>query len=475
MHKMSNLQLRSDSGNGDPNLGLLVPESGYGCIIQQGRSLSSSAVPSASNTPASDSGISSGVTGNITSSRSLPAGTLVSPATECLNSSYWKYYGRKPQVGAIESFALDNAAPSPQQQVDFKMFDRGNLIAASKYPKPTPKPTDNVTAPKLPEKLPFRGGSLPDPKYYAAPSGSPTHSLSLSVSSKDSAQSNSPRTSITGAVYDNLSCKGSISNPCPVYENLDVYSNKPTAQAQYYQSENSGVPHYESGYHKAQPQVPSGVKYAPQYSSKYPPYEAPPVYENIQNFHSQYNTSHHQAHQQSTQAQNYSPAKPGPQVPGPTSYGETRQMALPLSSPSSSAPAQMSYYPSSVSSKTVSSQPITGQTSSSSSGAGSLPPPPPYNNGTPPYVASPVSNGYGSFPSRYQSQTYTPVSSCIMPGSVVTTSTISSLSGSGDYVVMSGVAQATSYQRAAQSGVASVPSLAEPYSRVGNPTTSKII
>ncbi len=44
--------------------------------------------------------------------------------------------------------------------------------------------------------------------------------------------------------------------------------------------------------------------------------------------------------------------------------------------------------------------------------------------------------------------------------------TVSTLSGSGDYVVMSGVANATSYQRTATSGVASVPSLNDPPHRV---------
>lgn len=453
MHQMGGLQLKDDSSNVGP-----ASESGYGCIIQrtvdhQGRSLSSSAVP------CSESGL--GLTVNhLSSSRSLPAGTPLSSLASDGHGVYRKLDTRK-HVGAIESFAIENCSHTPQPQTDYKLYERGNIIAASKYAKPTPKVMEQGVLPsKMTDKLPlgqppYRPGSLSDAsKYYAATGGSPTHSISLSVSSKDSAQSNSPRASISGGVYESVGSKGSVNIPCPVYENLDLYANKSNIPAShfYQHSSNDSSSGYESSYHKAQPQVPAGVKYNP--PNKYPPYEAPPVYENIQNFH--------QHSQGSTcVSANYSPSRAAPQVAS-LSYADGRQMALPLA-PSSSQSHHASCFPSSVSSKTVSSQPSLNHVNNSSSSV--LPPPPPYNNGaTSSYMNSSMCNGYGS--PRHQNHTYAPVSSRLIPGSVGTMSTVSTLSGSGDYVVMSGVANATSYQRAATSGVASVPSLNDPPHRV---------
>lgn len=454
VHQLGSLQLKDDGGTVCPSSNIHLPESGYGCIIQrtvdqQGRSLSSSSVP------LSDSGIGLGVN-HLTSSRSLPAGTPVSSLSA---EAYRKHEARK-HVGAIESFAIENCSHAPQPQTDYKLYERGNIIAASKYAKPTPKMMESVPlSSKMTDKLPlgqppYRPGSLSDSsKYYVGTGGSPTHSISLSVSSKDSVQSNSPRASISGTVYESVSGKGSMSIPCPVYENLDHYANK-SSSAQYYQhqlsdSNSGGLPAYESGYHKAQPQVPAGVKYNP--PNKYPPYEAPPVYENIQNFH-------HHSQGSTAQSVHYSPSRAAPQVASPPHF-EGRQVALPLVSPSAQS-HHSGYFPSSVSSKTVSSQPPINYANNNSN-SGVLPPPPPYNNGVAQsYLNSSVSNGYGS--PRHQNHTYSPVSSRLIPGSVGATGTVSTLSGSGDYVVMSGVANAISYQRAATSGVASVPSLNDP-------------
>lgn len=450
VHQMSGLQLKDDSATVGP-----ASESGYGCIIQrtvdhQGRSLSSSAVP------CSESGL--GLTVNhLTSSRSLPVGTPLSSLASDAHGVYRKLDARK-HVGAIESFAIDNCTHMPQPQADYKLYDRGNIIAASKYAKPTPKPMEtgplsNKMTDKLPlGQPPYRPGSLSDAsKYYAATGGSPTHSISLSVSSKDSVQSNSPRASISGGVYESVGSKGSVNIPCPVYENLDLYSNKSAASHYYQHSCNDSSSGYESSYHKAQPQVPAGVKYNP--PNKYPPYEAPPVYENIQNFH-----QHSQG--SASYPVSYSQSRAAPQVPSML-HSDGKQSAMPIMPPSCQS-HHASYYPSSVPSKTVSSQPPLNHANNSSSSV--LPPPPPYNNGAASsYLNSSMSNGYGS--PRHQNHTYAPVSSRLVPGSVGTMGTVSTLSGSGDYVVMSGVANAICYQRAATSGVASVPSLNDPSHR----------
>lgn len=454
MHQMSGMQLKDAADGGAVGSG---SESGYGCIIQrsvdqQGRSLSSSSVPS------SESGIGLSVN-HLSSSRSLPVGTPLSALAADSNAIYRKHDARK-HVGAIESFAIENSSHSPIPQTDYKLYERGNIIAASKYAKPTPKMMESGPLPsKMTDKLPlgqppYRPGSSESSKYYVATGGSPTHSISLSISSKDSVQSNSPRASIAGGMYESVSGKGSMSVACPVYENLELYANKSPAGHYYQHSSNDStsgsLPSYESSYHKAQPQVPTGVKYNP--PNKYPPYEAPPVYENIQNFH-------HHSQVSSSHSANYSPSRAAPQVAS-SSHCDMKQTALPHTSPSSQL-HHPGYYPSSVSSKTVSSQAPVNYVSNNSS-CGVLPPPPPYNNGTASsYMNSSISNGYGT--PRNQNHTYAPVTSRRLPGSIG--SAVSTLSGSGDYVVMSGVANATSYQRAATSGVASVPSLNDPSHR----------
>jgi hypothetical protein len=118
-----------------------------------------------------------------------------------------------------------------------------------------------------------RTQSIDHNKYYSAYLGaSPTHSHSGS-----SRESDSPRGSVA-----------------PLYENLEFYSGR----SPYYHQ----LPPQEG---KAQPQVPS---------SKYPPYEAPPVYENLQEVKEG--------------------ARPGPQVPVKAS--DQRQIAVALTTPVSS-------------------------------------------------------------------------------------------------------------------------------------------
>ncbi|CAL1685744.1 unnamed protein product [Lasius platythorax] len=98
----------------------------------------------------------------------------------------------------------------------------------------------------------------------------------------------------------------------PVYENIDYYPQQSQPHPPYYHPiESRKSPKsspraslvgdaYEGNYRKAQPQVPTGNRYQSTSPAKeLPPYEAPPVYENIQEVHF------------SESIQN----KPGPQVP----------------------------------------------------------------------------------------------------------------------------------------------------------------
>lgn len=113
----------------------------------------------------------------------------------------------------------------------------------------------------------------------------------------------------------------------PVYENLDYYDNRsiPHAQPNFHQNQSTysgihscgnsqGSTHssprgsiasidggifYESTFRKAQPQVPSSGRHS-LHLKEYPPYDAPPVYENVQDM---------------SKLCYHEPAKPGPQVP----------------------------------------------------------------------------------------------------------------------------------------------------------------
>lgn len=162
-------------------------------------------------------------------------------------------------VGAIESFIESNSADISRQAAatDYK-YERENIIAASRFA--TPKPVEQINTLQQQQQSQTRGGH----------------------------------------------------QQAPVYENIDYYPQQSQPHPPYYHSIESrkspkGSPRtslvgdaYEGNYRKAQPQVPTGNRYQSTSPAKeLPPYEAPPVYENIQEVHF------------SESIQN----KPGPQVP----------------------------------------------------------------------------------------------------------------------------------------------------------------
>lgn len=233
---------------------------------------------------------------------SCPPSHVSSPVRTLQYSDKARYIDAKCKpLGAIESFLVEGSsgrAPAPPP-VDYKQYERGNIIASSKFA--TPKSVDNF--------------ALTD--VYRSNGNTKLGPVSPSGSSKDS---NSPRASVATV-------------PSPMYENLDYYSGRSAALTPPYYHQ---LPHLRSGSHssigsqdskhssprgsyvsndsnafqfdrKAQPQVPQGLKYV----REYPPYEAPPVYENIQELNK--------------------PPKPGPQVP--VFGGEHRQIAIALTSP----------------------------------------------------------------------------------------------------------------------------------------------
>lgn len=172
-----------------------------------------------------------------------------------------RYDGRASgrPVGAIESFIEGNSSDVSRQTTatDYKLYERENIIAASRFA--TPKPVEQISA------------------------------------QQQQQQQNQPRGS---------------HQQTPVYENIDYYPQQ--NQPSYYHTiESRKSPKssprdslvgesYEGNFRKAQPQVPTGNRYQNASPAKeLPPYEAPPVYENIQEVHF------------SESMQN----KPGPQVP----------------------------------------------------------------------------------------------------------------------------------------------------------------
>lgn len=292
------------------------------------------------------------------STRSVPSSNLGSPSRNISlqDKNTGKFPDSKQRApGAIESIANEGCGPSKYQQpptADYKMYERGNIIAASKYATPkqvetitgslsnmgiTDKPySDHQFRQAQPQIYPGSGtvqngnfhGVIDHNKYYSASfmtkpgAASPTHSHSGS-----SRESNSPRASIAGmSGYD-------YSKNLPLYENIDCYNQRVTPQAPAYyhqlpqqhstthsthssQDSKHSSPRasyigvdsnpnykYETNYKKAQPQVPVSNKYnSTSYSGTkdMPPYEAPPVYENIQEL---------------SKLQSYESSKPGPQVP----------------------------------------------------------------------------------------------------------------------------------------------------------------
>lgn len=289
---------------------------------------------------------------SLVSSKSLPTSNSSSPVRGPGIQDKNRLVDSKQRApGAIERIAIEGSAPPKfHQPSDYKMYERGNIIAASKYA--TPKQVENITVAlsntvindKIQQDAQTRQAYIhgypgnqngavhsviDHNKYYSTTfvtnpgASSPTHSHSGS-----SRESNSPRTSIAGVQnYD-------YTKNSPLYENIDYYSSRAVPQAPYYhqlpqthsntQSNHSpqGSKHssprtsyvsvenntsssfkYETTHKKAQPQVPVGNKYinnSSYMSKETPPYEAPPVYENIQDLN---------------KMQNCESSRPGPQVP----------------------------------------------------------------------------------------------------------------------------------------------------------------
>ncbi|XP_069698540.1 LIM domain-containing protein jub [Periplaneta americana] len=505
---------------------VLVSESGYGRIMpksidSQGRSLSSIAVSGVGG-----SGTSLGYEVTTSGSKSLPASNIASPVRNIHDKGIpYRHTDNSKQhhaVGAIESFIMEGSGPvqGKTQSSDYKMYERGNIIAASKFA--TPKQVETIAS--LTNKQPAEGqcpisrgnqnglsqnSTEVSGKYYSAyaskhGAASPTHSLS--GSSKDSQHSNSPRTSLVGGAQNYAS---------PLYENIDYYGSNRTPQPPYYHSlpqQHVGSPHsslgsqdskhssprtslaassdcahYESSFRKAQPQVPTGAKYTSVVPKDFPPYEAPPVYENIQELQS-YGVK---------PPQNYEPAKPGPQV---AVYAEHRH--YPTSAPSRSG-----------SSSPASPQPVSPR-------GNSLPPPPPYpGNSTSQNIPVTSQQIVGNIPAPVQGSHYpsnggsgqgnvtnvppgqpsavepfpttrmhNAVNSRMVLGSPAKPSANASVgsyyhatpvgtNGGGDYVVMTGgsntqVQLATSYQRGTSSGVANAVYVTAEMASSPNPSLS---
>ncbi|XP_014473726.1 PREDICTED: LIM domain-containing protein jub isoform X2 [Dinoponera quadriceps] len=164
-------------------------------------------------------------------------------------------------VGAIESFIEGNTSDIARQtaSADYKLYERENIIAASRFA--TPKPVEQISAQQQQQQQSQARGSL---------------------------------------------------QQVPVYENIDYYQQQSQPHPPYYHPVESrkspkssprgslASESYEGNFRKAQPQVPTGNRYQNTSPAKeLPPYEAPPVYENIQEVHFSDNIQN----------------KPGPQVP----------------------------------------------------------------------------------------------------------------------------------------------------------------
>ncbi|XP_046676512.1 LIM domain-containing protein jub [Homalodisca vitripennis] len=280
-------------------------------------------------------------------SRSLPASSSNSPVRAVnLQDKNRLAESKQRAPGAIESIAIEGSGPPKYQQLsDYKMYERGNIIAASKFatPKQVETITSNISNMCVNERPAHSQvyanpningavhGVIDHNKYYSSSlvvkpgAASPTHSHSGS-----SRESNSPRTSVAGMPnYD-------YSKNSPLYENIDYYNSRAAPQVppyyhqlpqthsnthsshssqdskhssprtSYISVDNSSNFKYETNYKKAQPQVPIGNKFSSSTSFgnnkdiPVPPYEAPPVYENIQDLN---------------KMQNYESSRPGPQVP----------------------------------------------------------------------------------------------------------------------------------------------------------------
>ncbi|XP_046414445.1 LIM domain-containing protein jub [Neodiprion fabricii] len=175
-------------------------------------------------------------------------------------------------VGAIESFIEGGGVSETRQPPpDYKMYERENIIAASRFA--TPKSVESI-----------------------------------------------------GTLHQQQMARG---QQAPVYENVDCYPQNtiPSHLPYYHPVESRHSPRssprgsiagdaYEATFRKAQPQVPPGSRYQSVSSpaKELPPYEAPPVYENIQEVHqvqsSFSDSSAHHHHQQRQQQQQHNKSCP---------------------------------------------------------------------------------------------------------------------------------------------------------------------
>lgn len=204
---------------------------------------------------------------------------LESPYGRIMGKNDPNFHQKQRSIGAIESFAVEGSVPAPQKPTsDYKMYERNNIIAASKFA--TPKQVETI-AQKIDETSGYNNGANDIYVQCAKPQSlrnpSPTHSLSGS-----SQHSNSPRASIANYDYS--------PNKNPVYENIEYYGK---SVPYYHQIPRNMDCSFESTYRKAQPQVPIGNR------QSFPKdMESPPVYENLHEINSR-----------------SSGAMPGPQVP----------------------------------------------------------------------------------------------------------------------------------------------------------------
>ncbi|XP_008202623.1 LIM domain-containing protein jub isoform X2 [Nasonia vitripennis] len=160
-------------------------------------------------------------------------------------------------VGAIESFIQPDNHRAALPNTEYKIYERENIIASSRFA--TPKPVEQIDEhhqhlhgqdkkqSPVYENIEYypQHGQTTYPPYY--------HPVDSRRSSRDS-----PRTSISSEQFD-----GGFKQLCMG-------------------PSDGGMGHLK----KAQPQVPTSSRYQSASPAKeLPPYEAPPVYENIQDVH----------------------------------------------------------------------------------------------------------------------------------------------------------------------------------------------
>ncbi|GJQ85614.1 hypothetical protein Trydic_g20164 [Trypoxylus dichotomus] len=144
-------------------------------------------------------------------------------------------------VGIGDNFS----APAQPQKSDYKIYERSNIIASSKYA--TPKQIESIAMQRVEENDVYVQCAKPQVPLPT----SPTHSHS------GSSHHGSPRGSVAAS-------------NTPLYENIDYYSGR-SAVPPYY--------HQLHGISKAQPQVPSTNK-----QINLSKEDAPPVYENVHEY-----------------------------------------------------------------------------------------------------------------------------------------------------------------------------------------------